>query len=84
MPASVRATGSFYFTTCGWMMWNWLVTGSPPAPPCFFMTARPSIPTAMSLFRFFFARDEQMTYFGTSAKFIDAVRQGRAEADRNA
>jgi acetoacetyl-CoA synthetase len=36
-PATV-----FYFTTCGWMMWNWLVSGWPAAPRCCCSTARPS------------------------------------------
>ena len=42
----------FYFTTCGWMMWNWLVAGSAPAPRFCSMTARPSIPTSGVLFDF--------------------------------
>jgi acetoacetyl-CoA synthetase len=36
----------FYFTTCGWMMWNWLVRGWPAAPRCCSTTARPSPPRA--------------------------------------
>ena len=34
----------FYFTTCGWMMWNWLVSGLAAGARCCSMTARPSIP----------------------------------------
>jgi acetoacetyl-CoA synthetase len=38
----------FYFTTCGWMMWNWLVSGSPPERRCSCTTARPSSGAATS------------------------------------
>ncbi len=39
----------FYFTTCGWMMWNWLVAGGwRPAPRCCCTTARPSSDAAPS------------------------------------
>jgi acetoacetyl-CoA synthetase len=62
----------FYFTTCGWMMWNWLVSGSPPAPRCCSTTARPSPATATGIL-FDYADAEGMTHFGTSAKFIDAA-----------
>jgi acetoacetyl-CoA synthetase len=36
----------FYFTTCGWMMWNWLVSGLAAAPRCCSTTARRSPPRA--------------------------------------
>ena len=45
-----RGDRVFYFTTCGWMMWNWLVSGLASARRCCSTTARPSIPTATSLF----------------------------------
>ena len=61
----------FYFTTCGWMMWNWLVSGlASEATLCLF-DGMPSHPDVGALFRF--AEEEQVTHFGTSAKFLDAV-----------
>jgi acetoacetyl-CoA synthetase len=38
----------FYFTTCGWMMWNWLISGLASEAACCSTTARPSRPTATS------------------------------------
>ncbi len=63
----------FYFTTCGWMMWNWLVTGLASGATLLLYDGSPFHPDANAIFDF--ARDERMTYFGTSAKFIDAVRK---------
>ena len=63
----------FYFTTCGWMMWNWLARASPRARRCCCTTARPSIDRGRVLWDF--AEDERMTHFGTSAKYIDAVKK---------
>jgi acetoacetyl-CoA synthetase len=63
----------FYFTTCGWMMWNWLVTGLASGATLLLYDGSPFHPNGNVIFDF--ARDEKMTYFGTSAKFIDAVRK---------
>ena len=63
----------FYFTTCGWMMWNWLVTGLASGATLLLYDGSPFHPDGNVIFDF--ARDEKMTYFGTSAKFIDAVRK---------
>jgi acetoacetyl-CoA synthetase len=63
----------FYFTTCGWMMWNWLVTGLASGATLLLYDGSPFHPDGNVIFDF--ARDERMTYFGTSAKFIDAVRK---------
>ena len=63
----------FYFTTCGWMMWNWLVTGLASGATLLLYDGSPFHPDGNVVFDF--ARDEKMTYFGTSAKFIDAVRK---------
>jgi acetoacetyl-CoA synthetase len=61
----------FYFTTCGWMMWNWLVSGlAAEATLCLFDGA-PTHPDVGTLFRY--AQEEQIDVFGTSAKFLDAV-----------
>ncbi|MDG4895348.1 acetoacetate--CoA ligase [Mesorhizobium sp. WSM4976] len=63
----------FYFTTCGWMMWNWLVSGLASGATLLLYDGSPFYPDGNVLFDF--ADAEQMTYFGTSAKFIDSVRK---------
>lgn len=63
----------FYFTTCGWMMWNWLVSGLASGATLLLYDGSPFHPDGNVLFDF--ADAEKMTYFGTSAKFIDSVRK---------
>lgn len=63
----------FYFTTCGWMMWNWLVTGLASGAVLLLYDGSPFYPDGNVIFSF--AQDEKMSYFGTSAKFIDSVRK---------
>ncbi|KDV07608.1 acetoacetyl-CoA synthetase [Brucella suis 1330] len=61
----------FYFTTCGWMMWNWLASGIASGATLMLYDGSPFYPDGNVLFDY--AAAEGMTYFGTSAKFIDAV-----------
>ena len=61
----------FYFTTCGWMMWNWLVTVLASRATILLYDGSPFHPDGNRLFTF--ADGMKMTLFGTSAKFIDAV-----------
>jgi acetoacetyl-CoA synthetase len=63
----------FYFTTCGWMMWNWLVTALASEATLLLWDGSPMHPTPAALFDF--ADDARMTLFGTSAKYIDAVHK---------
>ena len=63
----------FYFTTCGWMMWNWLVSGLASGATLLLYDGSPFHPDGNVLFDY--ADAERMTYFGTSAKFIDSVRK---------
>jgi acetoacetyl-CoA synthetase len=63
----------FYFTTCGWMMWNWLVSGLASGATLLLYDGSPFHPTGMALFDY--AEEERMTFFGTSAKFIDACNK---------
>lgn len=63
----------FYFTTCGWMMWNWLVTGLASGATLLLYDGSPFHPDGNVIFDY--ARDWKMSYFGTSAKFIDSVRK---------
>ncbi|MGE5823265.1 MAG: acetoacetate--CoA ligase [Bacteroidota bacterium] len=61
----------FYFTTLGWMMWNWLVSGLAAGATLLLYDGSPFVARAKVLFDF--ADAEGMTHFGTSAKFIDAI-----------
>ncbi|PHP66261.1 acetoacetate--CoA ligase [Zhengella mangrovi] len=63
----------FYFTTCGWMMWNWLVSGLAAGATLLLYDGSPFYPDGNVIFDY--AQAEKMTFFGTSAKFIDAVRK---------
>ncbi|MGI2032523.1 acetoacetate--CoA ligase [Rhizobium panacihumi] len=63
----------FYFTTCGWMMWNWLVSGLASGATLCIYDGSPFAPDGNVLFDF--AQDEHFAIFGTSAKYIDAVRK---------
>ncbi|WP_418646568.1 acetoacetate--CoA ligase [Thauera butanivorans] len=60
----------FYFTTCGWMMWNWLVSGLAAGATLLLYDGSPFAGGNHVLFDY--ADAEGMTHFGTSAKFIDA------------
>ena len=61
----------FYFTTCGWMMWNWLVSGLACGATLLLYDGSPFADSGKVLFDL--AQAEKMTHFGTSAKFIDAA-----------
>lgn len=62
-----------YFTTCGWMMWNWLVSTLAAGATVLLYDGSPFHPRPDVLFDF--ADETGMTLFGTSAKFIDAVKK---------
>jgi acetoacetyl-CoA synthetase len=61
----------FYFTTCGWMMWNWLVSGLATGATLLLYDGSPFHPGASTLWNY--CDEERMTVFGTSAKYIDAL-----------
>jgi len=63
----------FYFTTCGWMMWNWLVTALGSGATLVLYDGSPFEPDGHRLFDL--ADRTGMTLFGTSAKFISAVQK---------
>jgi len=65
----------FYFTTCTWMMWNWLVSGLASGATLLLFDGSPFYPNANVLFDF--AEQEAMTHFGTSAKYIDALKNAK-------
>ena len=72
LHADVR-TGDrlFYFTTLGWMMWNWLASGLASGATLLLFDGSPFAGRGRILFDL--AEAGRMTHFGTSAKFIDAV-----------
>lgn len=63
----------FYFTTLGWMMWNWLVSGLATGATVLLYDGSPFYPDGNAVFDF--ADSAKMTHFGTSAKYIDAVKK---------
>jgi len=62
----------FYFTTCGWMMWNWLITALSSNASILLYDGSPFFPEKDSLFKI--AEEEELDIFGVSAKYIDALR----------
>jgi acetoacetyl-CoA synthetase len=70
----------FYFTTCGWMMWNWLLTALASDATLLLYDGSPFHPDGRALFDF--ADASGMTLFGTSAKFIDAANKAGLEPVR--
>ncbi len=71
----------FYFTTCGWMMWNWLVSGLASGATLCLYDGSPFYPDGNVLFDY--AAQERFSVFGTSAKFIDAARKAGLEPARS-
>jgi acetoacetyl-CoA synthetase len=71
---------SFYFTTCGWMMWNWLVSALGCGASLLLYDGSPFQGGGNILFDY--ADAERMTHFGTSAKFIDAAAKAGVEPMR--
>ena len=63
----------FYFTTCGWMMWNWLVSSLALGARVFLYDGSPFYPEPGSMWQM--AQDEKITIFGTSAKYIAALEK---------
>jgi len=63
----------FYFTTCGWMMWNWLVSGLASEATLVLYDGSPFYPQPSSLIDM--AEEEQVSIFGTSAKYIAALEK---------
>ncbi|MFC1673406.1 acetoacetate--CoA ligase [Pseudomonadota bacterium] len=62
----------FYFTTCGWMMWNWLASALGAGATVLLYDGSPFYPDGNALFDF--ADAAGMTFFGTSAKYLDALK----------
>ncbi|CDZ77478.1 Acetyl-coenzyme A synthetase [Legionella massiliensis] len=62
-----------FYTTCGWMMWNWMVSALALGITLTLYEGAPSYPDASRLFKLI--DEEQITVFGTSAKFISSVEK---------
>ncbi len=67
----------FYFTTCGWMMWNWLVSGLAAEATLILYDGSPFYPDANVLWDL--AERERVNIFGTSAKYFDATKKAGVE-----
>ncbi len=63
----------FYFTTCGWMMWNWLVSSLASRASIVLFDGSPMFKSADLLLKI--AQREKITLFGISAKYVDALRK---------
>lgn len=58
----------FYFTTCGWMMWNWMLSGLAAGACLMLYDGNPFIRNGRVLWEF--CEQERITHFGTSAKYL--------------
>ncbi len=63
----------FYATTCGWMMWNWLVSALAVGAIVVLYDGSPFYPNPGSLFEM--AQDEMVTVFGTSARYLSELEK---------
>ncbi|KFZ31673.1 acetoacetyl-CoA synthetase [Pseudidiomarina salinarum] len=63
----------FYFTTCGWMMWNWLASGLASGAALVLFDGSPFYPEPKVLWDI--ADEEQISVFGTSAKYLSALEK---------
>ncbi len=64
---------TFYFTTMGWMMWNWLASGLATGSTLVLYDGNPAYPDASRLFDL--ADEAGITMFGTSASFLDSLNK---------
>ncbi len=75
-----RGDRIFYFTTCGWMMWNWLTSALATGATLVLYDGSPFHPDPGVLWRL--AQQERLTVFGTSAKYLSALeKNGYRPAD---
>ena len=61
----------FYFTTCGWMMWNWLISGLLVKSTIYLYDGSPFYPSSEILWDY--VDSEKINFMGVSAKYIDAL-----------
>ncbi|MEO1246278.1 MAG: acetoacetate--CoA ligase [Pseudomonadota bacterium] len=70
----------FYFTTCGWMMWNWMVGGLAAGATLILFDGSPFMDEGRALWRM--AEAESLTVFGTSAKYLSALEKAGRQPGR--
>ena len=63
----------FFFTTCGWMMWNWLVSGLTVGATIYLYDGSPFYEEGRILWRM--AEEEKLTAFGSGAKYISSLEK---------
>jgi acetoacetyl-CoA synthetase len=63
----------FYYTTCGWMMWNWLASGLASGATLILYDGAPGFPDMGRMWHLI--DDQRITHFGTSPKFLGAVNK---------
>ena len=66
-----------YFTTCGWMMWNWMVSALAKEVTLVIYDGSPVEPDMNILFKI--ADTEKLTFLGVSAKYIDSLAKANVE-----
>jgi acetoacetyl-CoA synthetase len=71
----------FYFTTCGWMMWHWLVSTLASGATVVLYDGSPFYPDAGRLWEI--AESEGLTIFGTSAGYLSALEKAAFKPARN-
>jgi acetoacetyl-CoA synthetase len=71
----------FYFTTCGWMMWNWLVSGLGVGAAVILFEGNPGYPSMDRLWQM--AEDLKLHIFGTSAKYIATCQKAGLHPGRD-
>ena len=71
----------FYFTTCGWMMWNWLVSGLAGGSTLVLYDGSPLAPDRDVLWRM--AERERITVFGTGPRYLSAVEKDGGSPGRD-
>uniref|UniRef100_A0A7S1CML6 Acetoacetate--CoA ligase n=1 Tax=Bicosoecida sp. CB-2014 TaxID=1486930 RepID=A0A7S1CML6_9STRA len=76
-----RGDRLFYFSTCGWMMWNWLTSGLALGANLILFDGNPLYPTPGTLFKM--AQDLRITHFGCSAKYLHVVAKSGVSPRRD-
>jgi acetoacetyl-CoA synthetase len=71
----------FYFTTCGWMMWNWMVSTLTTGATLYLYDGSPFYPDGNRLLDI--VDDNSITHFGTSAKWISAIEKAEIIPNNN-
>ncbi|TIE17318.1 acetoacetate--CoA ligase, partial [Legionella pneumophila] len=74
LHSDIKSTDNLcFYTTCGWMMWNWTVSALALGATITLYEGSPTYPTDNRMFRLI--DEENVTVFGTSAKFISAIEK---------